>query len=102
MLRDVNTGIRWILNHVHQHGGNPDRVFLVGQSCGAQLSALALITQAGVPFPLPALVLYGMARLQSYVKSISACLQMLEAVAQTVGRCCMHAASAATETSQIW
>lgn len=49
MLRDVNTGIRWILNHVQQHGGNPDRVFLVGQSCGAQLAALALITQASHP-----------------------------------------------------
>ena len=45
MLRDCNTGIRWVLNHCHQHGGDPSRVYLVGQSCGAQLASLAMITQ---------------------------------------------------------
>ena len=45
MLRDCNTGIRWVLNHTQQHGGDPSRIFLVGQSCGAQIAALALITQ---------------------------------------------------------
>ena len=49
MLRDCNTGIRWVLNHCHQHGGDPSNVFLVGQSCGAQLAALSCITQAGFP-----------------------------------------------------
>ncbi|CAL5224096.1 g6725 [Coccomyxa viridis] len=46
MMRDVNTGIRWILHHTHFHGGDPNQVYLVGQSCGAQLAAMALITQA--------------------------------------------------------
>ena len=45
MMRDVNTGIRWILHHTHFHGGDPNQVYLVGQSCGAQLAAMALITQ---------------------------------------------------------
>lgn len=46
MMRDVNTGIRWILHHTHFHGGDQNQVYLVGQSCGAQLAAMALITQA--------------------------------------------------------
>ncbi|KAK9918580.1 hypothetical protein WJX75_005121 [Coccomyxa subellipsoidea] len=45
MLRDCNTGIRWVLHHAQQNGGDPSRVHLVGQSCGAQLATLALITQ---------------------------------------------------------
>ncbi|EIE18373.1 PRENYLCYSTEINE methylesterase [Coccomyxa subellipsoidea C-169] len=45
MLRDCNTGIRWVLHHAQQHGGDPSRMHLVGQSCGAQLATLALITQ---------------------------------------------------------
>lgn len=45
MMRDVNTGIRWILNHTQFHGGDPEQVYLVGQSCGAQLAAMSLITQ---------------------------------------------------------
>ncbi|CAL8465640.1 g5176 [Coccomyxa elongata] len=46
MLRDCNTGIRWVLHHAAQNGGDASRMYLVGQSCGAQLAALALITQA--------------------------------------------------------
>ena len=57
MLRDCNTGIRWVLNHAHQHGGDPSNIFLVGQSCGAQLAALACITQAGSSRPLGLLTL---------------------------------------------
>ncbi len=45
MLRDCNTGIRWVLHHAAQNGGDASRIYLVGQSCGAQLAALALITQ---------------------------------------------------------
>jgi acetyl esterase/lipase len=59
MLRDCNTGIRWILGHAHQHGGDPANVFLVGQSCGAQLASMALLTQARARAPaclLPACV----------------------------------------------
>lgn len=58
MMRDVNTGIRWILNHTQFHGGDPEQVYLVGQSCGAQLAAMSLITQVTcrlVMHALPAL-----------------------------------------------
>ena len=46
MLEDVNAGIGWTLAHAEEHGGDPQRTYLVGQSCGAQLAALALVTQA--------------------------------------------------------
>ncbi|KAK9798997.1 hypothetical protein WJX73_000658 [Symbiochloris irregularis] len=46
MLEDVNTGIAWVLSRCGSYGGDTSRVYLVGQSCGAQLGTLALITQA--------------------------------------------------------
>jgi prenylcysteine alpha-carboxyl methylesterase len=46
MLEDVNTGIAWVLRKLERYGGDPERVWLVGQSAGAQLSMLALLNQA--------------------------------------------------------
>jgi prenylcysteine alpha-carboxyl methylesterase len=46
MLEDVNTGIAWVLRKVERYGGNPDQVWLVGQSAGGQLAMLALLSQA--------------------------------------------------------
>lgn len=46
MLEDVNTGIDWVLRRIRHYGGDPGSVFLVGQSAGGQLAALALIQQA--------------------------------------------------------
>lgn len=46
MLEDVNTGIAWVLRKVQRYGGNPDQVWLVGQSAGGQLAMLALLSQA--------------------------------------------------------
>lgn len=45
MLEDVNAGIAWTLAHAEEHGGDPQHTYLVGQSCGAQLAALSLVTQ---------------------------------------------------------
>ncbi len=47
MLEDVNTGIRWVLEHIHRYGGDPDGITLVGQSAGGHLAGLALIKQVG-------------------------------------------------------
>lgn len=55
MLEDVNGGIAWTLAHAEEHGGDPQRTYLVGQSCGAQLAALSLVTQARAR-PAPAWV----------------------------------------------
>lgn len=46
MLEDVNTGISWVLHRIEDYGGDPQRVTVVGQSCGAQLSSMAIILQA--------------------------------------------------------
>ena len=45
MMDDVNTGIAWVMSRCTAYGGDPARVYLVGQSCGAQLGTLALLTQ---------------------------------------------------------
>ena len=54
MLEDVNTGVRWCLRNIEEYGGDTRRIYLVGQSCGAQLLAQALLTQ--VP-PCPSTVM---------------------------------------------
>lgn len=46
MLEDVNTGIAWVQRKVERYGGDPERVWLVGQSAGGQLAMLALLSQA--------------------------------------------------------
>lgn len=46
MLEDVNTGIAWVLRKVERYGGDPEAVWLVGQSAGGQLAMLALLNQA--------------------------------------------------------
>ena len=50
MLEDINTGIAWVTSRIQYYGGDPDNIFLVGQSCGAQLSSLALVTQVNKRF----------------------------------------------------
>eukprot|EP00891_Asterochloris_glomerata_P004744 jgi/Astpho2/4744/e_gw1.00067.198.1_t len=56
MLTDVNTGIGWVMEKIGQYGGDPDDIYLVGQSCGAQLATLTTLVQAEVEYsnkPLP-------------------------------------------------
>ena len=45
MMEDVNAGISWVLKRIRHYGGDPNRIYLVGQSCGAQLSMMCLVTQ---------------------------------------------------------
>jgi prenylcysteine alpha-carboxyl methylesterase len=47
MLEDVNCGISWTIRKIMYYGGDPDQIWLVGQSCGAHLAMMALITQVG-------------------------------------------------------
>jgi prenylcysteine alpha-carboxyl methylesterase len=46
MLEDVNTGIAWVVRKIERYGGDPDSIYLVGQSAGGQLAMLALLNQA--------------------------------------------------------
>ena len=45
MLEDCNTGVSWVMRHIGSRGGNPDQMYIVGQSAGGQLGALTLIAQ---------------------------------------------------------
>jgi arylformamidase len=40
IVRDVAKSIRWVHDHVAEHGGDPKRLFVMGHSAGAQLAAL--------------------------------------------------------------
>src|SRR5687768_13460300 len=40
IVRDVARSIRWVHDHVAEHGGDPKRLFVMGHSAGAQLAAL--------------------------------------------------------------
>jgi arylformamidase len=40
IVRDVARSVRWVREHVAECGGDPDRLFVMGHSAGAQLAAL--------------------------------------------------------------
>ena len=40
IVRDVAKSIRWVHEHIAEHGGDPKRLFIMGHSAGAQLTAL--------------------------------------------------------------
>jgi acetyl esterase/lipase len=40
IVRDIAASIRWVHDHIAEYGGDPQRVFVMGHSAGAQLAAL--------------------------------------------------------------
>jgi arylformamidase len=40
IVRDIAKSIRWVHDHIAEHGGDPQRLFVMGHSAGAQLAAL--------------------------------------------------------------
>jgi arylformamidase len=40
IIRDVAKSVRWVHDHIAEHGGDPKRVFVMGHSAGAQLAAI--------------------------------------------------------------
>ncbi|XP_042969375.1 probable isoprenylcysteine alpha-carbonyl methylesterase ICMEL2 isoform X1 [Carya illinoinensis] len=46
MVKDTSQGISFICNHIAEWGGDPNRIYLMGQSAGAHISACALLGQA--------------------------------------------------------
>ena len=40
MAGDVAKALRWVHDHAQEYGGDPDRIFVMGHSAGAQLAAL--------------------------------------------------------------
>ncbi|PKA49284.1 Isoprenylcysteine alpha-carbonyl methylesterase ICME [Apostasia shenzhenica] len=46
MIRDVSQGISFVCNNIAVYGGDPNRIFLMGQSAGAHIAACSLLRQA--------------------------------------------------------
>ncbi|CAI9109986.1 OLC1v1009936C1 [Oldenlandia corymbosa var. corymbosa] len=46
MVKDVSQGISFVCNYISEVGGDPNRIYLMGQSAGAHISACALVEQA--------------------------------------------------------
>ncbi|GAB2288830.1 hypothetical protein Dimus_023141 [Dionaea muscipula] len=46
MVEDVSQGIAFVCSHIAEYEGDPSRVYLMGQSAGAHISACALVQQA--------------------------------------------------------
>lgn len=40
IVRDVAKSVRWVHDHIAEHGGDPKRLLVMGHSAGAQLAAL--------------------------------------------------------------
>src|SRR5688572_2722340 len=43
IFRDIAKSVRWVHEHVAEHGGDPKRILVMGHSAGAQLAALICI-----------------------------------------------------------
>jgi arylformamidase len=41
ILRDIAKSVRWVHDHIAEYGGDPEHLFIMGHSAGAQLAALA-------------------------------------------------------------
>ncbi len=55
IVRDVAKSLGWVHSHIREHGGDPDRILVMGHSAGAQLAALLCtddryLKAEGVPF----------------------------------------------------
>lgn len=44
-LIDVKLALAWVKEHIHEYGGDPDRVVVTGGSAGGHLAALTALTQ---------------------------------------------------------
>ncbi|KMZ73052.1 Isoprenylcysteine alpha-carbonyl methylesterase ICME [Zostera marina] len=46
MIKDASQGISFICNNIIDYGGDPSRIYLMGQSAGAHIAACVLLDQA--------------------------------------------------------
>ncbi|XP_030513550.1 probable isoprenylcysteine alpha-carbonyl methylesterase ICMEL1 isoform X2 [Rhodamnia argentea] len=46
MVKDASQGISFVCNHIAEYGGDPNRVYVMGQSAGAHIAACAFLEQA--------------------------------------------------------
>jgi acetyl esterase/lipase len=43
IVRDIAKSVHWVHDHIAEHGGDPERLLVMGHSAGAQLAALVCI-----------------------------------------------------------
>ena len=43
IFHDIASSVRWVHEHIAEHGGDPNRILVMGHSAGAQLAALICI-----------------------------------------------------------
>jgi len=46
MLSDVDRAIQWTFDHCHEYGGDPERIYIAGQSAGAHLTSTLVLEHA--------------------------------------------------------
>ncbi|XP_061344042.1 probable isoprenylcysteine alpha-carbonyl methylesterase ICMEL1 isoform X2 [Gastrolobium bilobum] len=46
MVTDASQGISFVCNNIQEYGGDPNRIYLMGQSAGAHIAACAIVEQA--------------------------------------------------------
>ncbi|KAK7271774.1 hypothetical protein RJT34_27948 [Clitoria ternatea] len=46
MVNDTSQGISFVINNIANYGGDPNRIYLMGQSAGAHISSCAILEQA--------------------------------------------------------
>ncbi|XVF03483.1 hypothetical protein REPUB_Repub04eG0265100 [Reevesia pubescens] len=46
MVEDASQGISFVCNNIAEYGGDPNRIYLMGQSAGAHIAACTLVKQA--------------------------------------------------------
>ncbi|GMH26204.1 hypothetical protein Nepgr_028047 [Nepenthes gracilis] len=46
MIKDASKGISFVCNNIAEYGGDPNRIYLMGQSAGAHIAACSLLEQA--------------------------------------------------------
>ncbi|KAG4951704.1 hypothetical protein JHK85_045571 [Glycine max] len=46
MIVDASQGISFVCNNIAEYGGDPNRIYLMGQSAGAHIAACAIVEQA--------------------------------------------------------
>ncbi|XP_039027524.1 isoprenylcysteine alpha-carbonyl methylesterase ICME-like isoform X2 [Hibiscus syriacus] len=46
MVKDVSQGVSFVCNLIARYGGDPNRIYLMGQSAGAHISSCVLLEQA--------------------------------------------------------
>ncbi|KAG9151889.1 hypothetical protein Leryth_002163 [Lithospermum erythrorhizon] len=46
MVKDASQGISFVCKNIAEYGGDPNRIYLMGQSAGAHIAACALLEQA--------------------------------------------------------